>query len=329
MTHNPALDFSPAHAHGSTLLGIDIGGTKTVAVLFGQDRRVLARVQTPTPASEGAAAVVAAAARVAGIVRATAEAQGRSLASAGVGTAGVVGPDGRTIIAATDVLPGWAGTPLATLLEHELDLPVTVLGDVQAFLAGELAAGAAAGARTAVGVMAGTGIGGAVAVDGRVLVGGRGAAGHIGHVPAPGAEKLLCPCGRSGHVEAVASGPAMTRILRAATPDGQAAPADLRAVAACAAAGDERARAVLIRGGTALGVALAGIVSALDPDVVVLAGGVLQSGGWYEDALRVALAAHTLPLLSEVPVTAAVLGADAVALGAAVHADASLLPIPA
>ncbi|MFJ7625173.1 ROK family protein [Streptomyces sp. NPDC097595] len=326
MTHPAEGEPTPRPAGGTALLGIDIGGTKTVAVLFDGDRRVLSRAQTATPAAEGPDAVVAAAAQVADIVRAAARAQGLRVAAAGVGTAGVVAPDGRTIAAATDALPGWAGTPLAARLESVLGLPVAVLGDVQAFLAGELSAGAAAGAHTAVGVMAGTGIGGALAVGGRVLTGAHGAAGHLGHLPVPGAERLPCPCGRTGHVEAVASGPAMTRLLRAATPEGQRAPDDLRAVAAAAEAGDEEARTVLTRGGTALGTALAGIVSALDPDVVVLAGGVLESGRWYGDALRRAVEEHTLPLLHGVPVTTAALGADAVALGAAEHARETLRP---
>ncbi|WP_338703436.1 ROK family protein [Streptomyces sp. Q6] len=82
------------------------------------------------------------------------------------------------------------------------------------------------------------------------------------------------------------------------------------------------------RGGAALGEALAGVVSALDPDVVVVAGGVLDSGPWYLDALRAELSAHTLPLLREVPVRPAVLGADAVALGVAVHALRRPVPPP-
>ncbi|MGW2478012.1 ROK family protein [Streptomyces sp. NPDC001665] len=322
MTDATARDLASAPGRADALLGIDIGGTKTVAALFDRDRSLLARAQEPTPAAQGPAAVVATAVRAARSVLAVSDVHGVRVTSAGVGTAGVVAPDGRTIAAATDALPGWAGTPLATLLEQELGLPVAVLGDVQAFLAGELAAGAAVGARTAVGVMAGTGIGGAVAVDGRVLTGRQGAAGHLGHVPVPGAENVPCPCGRTGHVEAVASGPAMTRLL------GPAAPADLRAVAAAAAEGDEPARTVLARGGAALGTALAGIVSALDPDIVVLAGGVLDSGPWYEDALRTALAAHTLPLLRDVHVATAVLGSHAVALGAAQHARAATAVTP-
>ncbi|MFF9505193.1 ROK family protein [Streptomyces sp. NPDC014656] len=289
-------------------LGVDIGGTKTAVAVLDEGDAVLARASAPTPAADGASAVVAGVLELAGhVLGESASVRGR-LTGVGVGTAGVVAPDGRTIASATDALPGWAGTPLAVLLEDALGAPAVLLGDVQAFLAGELAAGAARGARGAVAVMAGTGIGGAVAVDGAVVRGGNGAAGHLGHVPVAAAEGLRCPCGALGHVEAVASGPAMAALAGAP---------DLRAVAAEASAGSASARDVLRRGGAALGAALAGVVNTLDPDVIVVSGGVLHAGPWYEEALRASLTASVLPLLRTVPVVPAALGAEAVLLGAA------------
>lgn len=304
----------------ATRLGIDIGGTKTAVAVFDEHDAVLARATAATPARNGAAAVVAGVLELAARVLAEPAAVGARLVAIGVGTAGVVSPDGRSIAAATEALPGWAGTPLATLLEDALSAPTSLIGDVQAFLAGELAAGAALGARGAVGVMAGTGIGGAIAVEGVVVRGRHGAAGHIGHLPVAAAEGHRCPCGARGHVEAVASGPAMTALLR--REPAHAGVRDLRAVAAAAAGGDEAARAVLRRGGEALGAALAGVVNTVDPDVVVLAGGVLDAGPWYEAALRAELSALALPLLSGTRVVRAALGADAVLLGAVGRAAA-------
>ncbi|WP_282202969.1 ROK family protein [Kitasatospora fiedleri] len=236
----------------------------------------------------------------------------------GFGTAGVVDVHGRGIVAATSALPGWAGTELAAAAERELRLPATVLNDVQAFLAGECAAGAARNTGVAVGVMAGTGIGGALAVGGRLLRGAHGAAGHLGHLPVPGAQEAACPCGVTGHVEALAAGPAMAAEARRRLPHRHLP--DLRAVAALARAGDPVARSVLHAGGYALGTALAGVVAGLDPDVIVLGGGATASGPWYETGLRAALAAHTLPLLAGVRVVRSVLDADAVLIGAAAQA---------
>ncbi|MFF4650862.1 ROK family protein [Streptomyces sp. NPDC001380] len=330
---NPADPSAPAPARPVPppvpVLAVDIGGTTTTAAAVLPGHRIAVRAAAPTPAQDGPDAVLATALRLARAVRDAAADRGAAApAAAGVGTAGVVGPDGRTVAAATSALPGWAGTAVADRFEEALGVPATVLGDVQAFLAGEAAAGAARGAHLAVAAMAGTGIGGAVAVGGRVLRGASGAAGHLGHVPVPGAEGRPCPCGRDGHVEALASGPAMAAGVRRLRP-GLPVP-DLRAAARLARDGDPAAAGVLRAGGEALGTALAGVVAVLDPDVVVLGGGVLAAGPWYADALRSALARHTLPLLRAVPVVQSVLDADAVLLGAAAEARAALAdPVPA
>ncbi|MGW3864319.1 ROK family protein [Streptomyces sp. NPDC005047] len=296
---------------GGSALGIDIGGTGIKAGVVGPEGQLLARRTVSTPARDGADAVLDTAVRLAREILA----ETGPVHMAGLGTAGVVAPDGRSIDHATDALPGWAGTLVADRLEEGLGIPFTVLGDVQAFLAGEAALGAARGAVTALGVMAGTGVGGAVWANGVLLRGHTGAAGHLGHISVPGAEKELCPCGRTGHVEGLAAGPAMTGLFRRAVP---AAPVtDLRDVAILAARGHPEAVEVLTQGGRALGTAIGGVVAALDPDVVVLAGGVFDSGPWYEHALRAALSETTLPSLATVRVVRAELGSDAVLIGAA------------
>ncbi|TDD07771.1 ROK family protein [Nonomuraea deserti] len=339
---------------------MDIGGTKIAAGLVTDRGAVLRREQAPTPARQGRHAVVDT------VTRLARELGLDGVAAVGVGTAGVVDPGGRTIVGATDAIRDWAGTPLARLLEAALGVPVVVRNDVQAFLAGELAVSTW---RTALGVTVGTGIGGAVAVDGVVVRGAHGAAGHLGHVPVPEAEGLRCACGGTGHVEAVAGGPAMTARLEAvsghgaepddltappeadsghgaeppattdpleatggrgagagARVDGCAAgrePRDLRWVLDRARAGDERAREVLALGGAALGRALAGVVNVVDPEAVIIAGGVLAAGERYLAPLRSALAAGLLPALAGVPVLRARLGDDAVLVGAALDAAAT------
>ncbi|WP_206184602.1 ROK family protein [Thermoactinospora rubra] len=312
-------------------LGIDIGGTKIAAGLVADDGTVVRKAATPTPAAEGAAAVVGTVVRLArGLL---ADGAGRPRA-VGVGSCGMVDPAGRTITAAVDSIRGWAGTPLAGLLEDALGLPAIVRNDVQAFLAGELSVRPGLSRRPVVGVTAGTGIGGALAADGRIMLGAHGVAGHLGHVPVPEADGLACTCGASGHVEAVASGPAMaTAYARAVSGTATAHPApagllgegrDLRPVAVLAGAGDPVAAAVLARGGTALGRALAGVVNVWDPAAVVVGGGVAAVGEPYLGPLRTALRASVLPVLADVPVVEAVLGADAVVVGAAREAAALL-----
>ncbi|MFF3890390.1 ROK family protein [Streptomyces sp. NPDC001914] len=301
----------------TALLGVDIGGTKTAAVLFDANHRPRVRLQAPTPAHRGADAVAAQALELAAQALSRATEHELRVANVGIGTAGTVGRDSRTITFATSALPGWAGTPLADLAEQRLGLPAKLIGDVQAFLMGEIAAGAATGAASAVAVMAGTGIGGAVSVGGDVLLGSHGAAGSLGHLPVPTAAGLTCPCGARGHVEAVASGPAMTARYNDLA---DATATNLHDIAAAAAAGDMLAQRVLTAGGTALGEALAAVTAVVDCDVIIVEGGVLHSGPWYGQALRKRITSCALPLLRDVTVVPAALGADAVALGAAVHA---------
>ncbi|MFE1230989.1 ROK family protein [Streptomyces sp. NPDC058745] len=304
--------------HG--VLAIDIGGTSTTTAYIGPDHEVHARRSAATPATDGAEAVLTTAMRLLSRTHSQAVDEGHAdPVSLGIGTAGVVDPAGRTITHATSALAGWAGTPLAERAEQHTGLPTTVLGDVQAFLRGETAPpGAAAGCASAIGVMAGTGIGGAVFADGAVLRGAHGAAGHIGHIAVPQAAGLTCPCGAPDHVEAIASGPAMTAALAAERPGTPVT--TLRDVAALAHAGDHRAQEILSRGGEALGTALAGLVSTIDPDCVVIAGGVMHSGPWYLRGLKKALIRHSLPALAHVDVHPSQLGADAVLIGAATAA---------
>ncbi|MFF2777449.1 ROK family protein [Streptomyces sp. NPDC058052] len=287
--------------------GIDIGGTKTAAGLVDASGTVHARHTLPTPAADGPAAVVAAA------VRAVRELSG-PVTAVGVGSAGVVDPRSGRIVSATDALPGWAGTELRRDLERALGVPVAVDNDVHAHALGEAWLGAAAGHRHVLLVAAGTGIGGSLLIDGRVHHGARSAAGHAGHVPVPSAAGIPCTCGGSGHVEAVASGPAL---LAAYATSASAPVSSLAEVSARAAGGEEAARRVLAGGARALGEALGGIVNMTAPELVLVGGGVSNCGPEWWEPLREAFAAELLPPLKDVELRRGALGADAAVLGAA------------
>jgi len=132
----------------------------------------------------------------------------------GVGAAGVIDPVAGTVVSATESLTGWAGTRLVDELEARTRLRVRAVNDVHAHALGEAAAGASHGTDSSLLVAAGTGIGGGIIWDGRLLTGRNSAAGHIGHLPSPAAADLPCPCGGTGHVEAIASGPAILDTYR-------------------------------------------------------------------------------------------------------------------
>ncbi|WP_435818769.1 ROK family protein [Kitasatospora cineracea] len=293
---------------------MDIGGTKTSAALVGPDGAVGPVVTVPTPAAEGPAAVLAA---VAGAVRAL----GGAPVAVGVGSAGVIDPVRGRVVSATDAMPGWAGTELRSGLEQLLGLPVAVDNDVHAHALGEAWTGAARGARCVLLVAVGTGVGGSLLIDGRVHHGARQVAGHLGHLAVPAATGLPCTCGGTGHVEAVAAGPALHAAYRRA--GGSPDVPDLRAVAALAAAGDDRATRVLATGARALGQAIGGLANVLDPDLVLIGGGVAHCGPPWWDPLRAAFAAELLPPLAELPLTACALGPTAAIVGAARLAEAA------
>ncbi|GAB3161228.1 ROK family protein [Micromonospora sonneratiae] len=316
-------------------VGVDIGGTKTLAVLVTPAGEVVGRTTAATPARQGPAAVLDTAAGLAGQLladevgtdratvtggdRAPAVGADRATVTVGVGAAGTIDPASGVVRYATDSLPGWAGTPIADELTARLTrdlgnrtrlVRVRVDNDVNAAALGETWAGAGRGRRHLLLVAAGTGLGGGLIRDGRVEHGARGGAGELAHLPVPGAEQLRCGCGRYGHLEAIASGTGLGAAYELATGERISG----RVVAERALAGDTAAEAVLDRAGTALGRALAGLVTLLDPQAVLVAGGAADA------LLPAAAAAYPVelpPAWADVPLLPAALGSDSVAVGAA------------
>ncbi|MFF2496441.1 ROK family protein [Agromyces sp. NPDC058064] len=295
-------------------IGVDLGGTKIAAGLVGDDGGVIARASAPTPAQQGPAAVLGV---VADLARGLVESApgGVRPVGVGVGSAGVIAPGIGTVVSATDALPGWAGTRVRDELVLALGLPVGVVNDVHAHALGESNAGAGAGHGTVLMIAAGTGVGGALVVDGRVHTGRLGVSGHFGHLPVPEAGDRACSCGRSGHLEAVASGPAICADYRVRS--GDATVVDGREVVRRAEAGDADAEASLVFAGTALGRVVGGLVNALDPDVVIVGGGLAAAGELWWSAMRRADAAERMAVLADTPLVTARLGGDAAIIGAA------------
>ncbi|WP_081237248.1 ROK family protein [Streptomyces viridosporus] len=305
------------HPH-APVIGLDLGGTKIAAALVAEDGTVLDRHSLPTPATEGAEAVLDALAEAARAVRAP------GTTALGVAAAGVIDPATGTVTSATDTIRGWAGTALAAGLAARTGLPVACDNDVRAAAATELAAphGEAAGhggaphggGTTLVYAAVGTGVGGAVAAAGRMLHGAAGIAGHLGHLPSPEADGLPCTCGATGHLEAIAAGPGITAHYTRMS----GVPADrLETVAARAAGGEPHATAAIVLGAEAVGRALGGLANTLGADRVVVGGGVPRIGPLYTEALAAAFAAELMPPLRELRPVPPRGGPDAAVLGAA------------
>ncbi|OMH24719.1 hypothetical protein BKD30_07555 [Tersicoccus phoenicis] len=312
-------------ARPGPVIGLDLGGTKIAAGLVGPDGGIRHEASVGTPATAGPEAILAAmSALVAPIVTAAA-AEGSPAVGLGVGAAGVIDPATGVVTAATDHVRGWAGTPVADRLAAATGLPVRVVNDVHAHALGEARNGAGLGGSAVLLVAAGTGLGGALVLDGRVLTGGRGVAGHLGHVPSPEAAGLPCSCGRTGHLESVASGTGLADRYRAGAAGRPPTPGPRSGadVARLAEAGDPWALTCLETSAVALGRAIGGWINTLDPDVVVVTGGLARAGTRWWDRLRDAVATETIPAAAGCPVVPATLGPRAALIGAA-----SLLTAP-
>ncbi len=298
-------------AETSYIAGIDIGGTTTQAVLCTPDLEIIGRTEMTTPARRGGEAMMDA---VVGAIDALrGEVDGR-LVGVGVGAAGVVDSRRGRILVASDSFVDWAGNAVTDRIEDAFEVPAFLDNDVNAFLRGEVFAGAVRGEPYALGVTLGTGVGGALWMDGRLYEGPHGAAGEIGHFPGFG--ELRCSCGGRGHLETLASGRSIA--ARYAEVTGMSLTA--REIAARAVDGDAAASAVYFNAGRALARAIVVTADIIDVVTVVVGGGVSRAWDLLAPALAEGIADEPPISGREIRVTPARLGSDGVALGAAARA---------
>lgn len=294
-------------------VGIDVGGTKIAAGVVDSSGRVVARLDIATPVSDRQSLVDA----IIGVARDLAAEH--SVEAVGVGVAGLVDRAGETVRFAAH-LP-FQDEPLRGELATALGLPVVLDNDANAGGWAESRFGAARGAQDAVFVAVGTGIGGAIIIDGVLRRGWQGASGEIGHLIVE-RDGRPCPCGSRGCWEQYGSGRALVRAAEEAgfeVPHGAA-------ITAAAAAGDERACTVLGEIGEWVGIGIAGLVAVLDPEVVVVGGGVSAAGDLLLEPARTSFRAYLTARdrRPEPPVLLAALGPDAGFIGAADLARAAL-----
>jgi fructokinase len=247
-------------------IGIDLGGTKIEGIAL-EDGRELARTRVATPRGDYRATIDA----VGQVVRHLEAAVG-ARGTVGVGMPGTISPATGLVKNANSV---WLiGRPFAEDLEAALERPVRLANDANCFALSEAVDGAGEGAEVVFGVILGTGTGGGVVVRRHVLTGPNAVAGEWGHNPMPWPEPgewpgPPCYCGRTGCIETFLSGPGLARDHAAATGVAISGPDIVRR----AAAGDEGAGASLRRYEARLARALAAVINVLDPDVIVLGGG--------------------------------------------------------
>lgn len=312
-------------------IGIDIGGTKIAGALVDESGAIIRESRVATPVQDPAALVDS----VVSIVR---ELQaGESVLGVGVAMAGFIDNQQSNVIYGTNF--GWKNYPLKSEIEAQLDIPVIIENDANAAGWAEFRFGAGQGYQHMVMLTLGTGVGGAIIVAGKMLRGGFGVAGELGHmrvVP----DGISCGCGQRGCIESYASGTALLRTANELVDSGDPAGRRLAELKQSAGklTGEEVYQALVERDPGAvkllrnladwLGQAIASLSAILDPEIVVIGGGVSQAGELLLEPIRESFRKYAPAggFRPELSIAAAEFVNDAGVVGAADLARVSLGP---
>ena len=322
----------------SNVIAVDMGGTKILAAVVNAEGDILGTAKIPTKADKGAAVVID---RIASCIQKAVDKSRvarASIQAVGIGAPGPLDPGTGIVLFAPNL--GWTDVPLKTELENRVGLPTFVDNDVNVGTLGEHAFGAGKGISTLVGIFVGTGIGGGIIMDGELFHGASQTAGEIGHIIVK-AGGPRCGCGTRGCLEALASRTAITRQLqKAIVKKGKKSilpeltGGDLKlirsgALAKALRSNDKLTMKVFKKATKYLGVGIASIVNFLNPEMIVLGGGVVEAlDDSFLDDIAAVVAAYSLPnTLSGVRIVKAQLGDDAGILGAAALARQRLAAV--
>lgn len=271
------------------VLAVDFGGTKLAAAVVDVARgELVVSARCPTPAG-GAEASLAA---LIALAQAALRQSPGPVTAIGISFGGPVSADRRTVLRSMHV-GAWEGISLPARLSAVLGLPAAMDNDGNLAALGEWAFGAGRGVRSLLYIQVSTGIGAGLVLEGQVYR-GQGLAGEFGHLTVM-PDGPCCSCGKRGCVESLASGWALARDGQAQL--GGAPPPDAEQVLVAARAGNPVAQAIVRRAFTALGQGIAAAITLLDPELVVLGGGVARAEDWMRPLVTAALADYLPPML--------------------------------
>jgi glucokinase len=300
---------------------IDLGGTKIYTVIAEEDGPILARIQQKTRAQDGPVAVMEQIATSVGDALAQSNKKWGQLTAAGICLAGFFDWKRRIMIHSPNI-PGWEEIPVEKQLFEKLGVPVLAENDANAAALGEAHRGAAQGSRDVVYITVSTGIGAGLVTDGKIYRGTRGFAGEAGHMVVK-PDGPICGCGRRGCLETVASGTAIAKSANHAIEKGHKTsltdtsrqnkgPVTAPDVFKAAQAGDPIAIAIIAEAIHYLGIGLVNLVNLLNPQVLVVGGGVSEAGEQLFLPLQKIIAEHAVPpAAASVTLRKAALGVEA------------------
>lgn len=314
-------------ASPETWIGVDLGGTKMLAVVFDEQLRPIARARHRTRGHKGAADGLKRLVALIEEALASADRPAASVAGIAIACPGPVDMERGVVLQMPNL--GWHNAPVRAALAAAFDRPVTVLNDVDAGTYGEATVGVGRGAERIVGVFIGTGIGGGLVDRGELVTARHISCAEIGHLPVQRFGPL-CGCGRRGCLEAVAGRLAISAAAAMAAYRGEAphllrlagtSLEDIRSqiLADAIDAGDRVVERLVREAAQTIGWALAGVVNVLAPDLVILGGGLVEDmPKLFHVEVEAALRAQVMPaLIDRFRVEVAQLAGDASVIGAA------------
>ena len=306
-------------------IGIDLGGTNIAVGLVNEEGRIIAKTETPTLASRPYQELIKDMAACAKKVMEEAKITEDELHSIGVGIPGVADKDGMVIFC-TNL--GWRNVPLRAELQQYINKPVYMDNDATVAGWAEYQAGVSRGTDSSVFMTLGTGLGGGIVMNGKIWAGAHGAGSELGHLVIE-VDGVPCTCGKRGCAERYCSATAIIRMAREACADapncaimravdGEADKINAKIVLDAAKEGDSVALSVFNRFIKYLTIAINNVISFLDPDMIILGGGVSRAGDFLLDAIKAALPEYLFyPTLKQPELRIASLGNDAGIIGAA------------
>ncbi len=314
-------------------IGIDVGGTNVKIALVDKSGKIIYSNSVPTYAKMGYEYTVNNIKQAIKDLMKETNTTAKDIDGIGFDFPGQV--DYKTgVVKLAPNIPGWVNVPIAQMIEEEFHIPTRIDNDVRCAALGEMKFGAGQGCENFVCITVGTGIGSGLVVNGQLVRGASNAAGEIGHIKLQMKDGLICGCGDTGCLEAYASGPSIVAMAQdyikggkstkfremAAAEGGEITP---YMVAKAAEAGDPVAKRIFAIVGEYIGIGLTSVINLLNPEKVIIGGGVAEAGDLLLDPIRKTIKERAMVVAgSTVEIVPAQLGNSAGVIGASMLIDA-------
>ena len=304
-------------------IGVDVGGTNVKIALVSDKGKIIYSNSIPTRAEMGYEHTINSMKDAIRDLLKETKMKPTDIEGVGFGFPGQIDCK-KGVVRLAPNIPGWVNIPIASIIEKEFGIPTRVDNDVRTATLGELNYGAGVGCENLVCITVGTGIGSGLVVNGKLVRGANNAAGEIGHIKLNMQGGPLCGCGDRGCLEAYASGPSIVALAEEYIRGGKSTKYRELAnpeitpyiVAVAAKEGDPVARQIFRIMGEYIGMGLVSVVNLLNPEKIIIGGGVAESGDILFDPIKETIAKRAMTIQKEVEIVPAQLGNTAGVIGA-------------